>query len=602
MRSSRGRLAVAAAVTALCTAAVMGQEPPHRPSAQAVSVEFFASGPDGVVFDLRPDELTLKVNGRARQIRSLRYVSLPGANPAGVATEPLPELEAPYGSNVLEGAGRRVTIVVDHESIRPGAEKNVMNSAVRFLNALGPRDQVSYVTMPNGGVEIEFTTDHARVVAALRKFVGRAPRESSEQERSCRSRLVLNGMRDLLREVSPLDGPKVVVLLSSGVLNPRRDAAANAPPGPCEISLTDFHELRTAAALARGYVFVVQPDDLQVESATNAFVDPTLSRFSAADKDRAGLESLAGAAAGEFFRIVGPDDTALPNVARSTAGYYVATFEPDDNERNGLTHRVELGLGRDSVRIRTRPEVLIPKPSARRASAEPREMLRDSVLYSALPLRTVAYASASAGGKVKIMAVVEPTERGVKLASAVFGLIDDRNQLVVQWTANTRELATLPLVAAGEAVPGPYRLRVAAVDTSGRSGSAEYDLVARLTEAGPLLLSTMAVGTSRDGGFIPKLVFGTDQAAVVFFETYGLPPKADSLTVRLELATSPEERALTTAIPRIVTASDDRRMVIGALPIAPLAPGDYTIRAIISLDGRPVGRVSRTLRKTASGS
>ena len=216
-------------------------------------------------------------------------------------------------------------------------------------------------------------------------------------------------------------------------------------------------------------------------------------------------------------------------------------------------------------------------------------MLRDSVLYSALPLRTVAYASASAGGKVKIMAVVEPTERGVKLASAVFGLIDDRNQLVVQWTANTRELATLPLVAAGEAVPGPYRLRVAAVDTSGRSGSAEYDLVARLTEAGPLLLSTMAVGTSRDGGFIPKLVFGTDQAAVVFFETYGLPPKADSLTVRLELATSPEERALTTAIPRIVTASDDRRMVIGALPIAPLAPGDYTIRAIISLDGRPVG-------------
>ena len=515
---------------------------------------------------------------------------------------PCPSWKRRTAATLLEGAGRWVTIVVDHESIRPGAEKNVMNSAVRFLNALGPRDQVSYVTMPNGGVEIEFTTDHAKVVAALRKFVGRAPRESSEQERSCRSRLVLNGMRDLLREVSPLDGPKVVVLLSSGVLNPRRDAAANAPPGPCEISLTDFQELRTAAALARGYVFVVQPDDLQVESATNAFVDPTLSRFSAADKDRAGLESLAGAAAGEFFRIVGPDDTALPNVARSTAGYYVATFEPEDNERNGLTHRVELGLGRDSVRIRTRPEVLIPKPSARRASAEPREMLRDSVLYSALPLRTVAYASASAGGKVKIMAVVEPTERGVKLASAVFGLIDARNQLVVQWTANTRELATLPLVAAGEAVPGPYRLRVAAVDTSGRSGSAEYDLVARLTEAGPLLLSTMAVGTSRDGGFIPKLVFGTDQAAVVFFETYGLPPKADSLTVRLELATSPEERALTTAIPRIVTASDDRRMVIGALPIAPLAPGDYTIRAIISLDGRPVGRVSRTLRKTASGS
>jgi hypothetical protein len=229
-------------------------------------------------------------------------------------------------------------------------------------------------------------------------------------------------------------------------------------------------------------------------------------------------------------------------------------------------------------------------------------MLRDSVLYSALPLRAVAYASAGNPGKVKIMSVVEPIERGVKFASAVFGLIDSRDQLVVQWTANTRELATLPLIVAGEAVPGPYRLRVAAVDTSGRQGSVEYELIARLTQAGPLLLSAMAVGTSSDGGFTPKLVFGTDQAAVVFFETYGIPPNADSITVRLEVAAGPEERALSTAVPRIVTASADRRMVIGALPIAPLAPGDYTVRAIVSLDGRPIGRVTRTLRKTVGGS
>ena len=241
----------------------------------------------------------------------------------------MPELEAPYGSNVLEGAGRRVTIVVDHESIRPGAEKNVMNSAVRFLNALGPRDQVSYVTMPNGGVEIEFTTDHAKVVAALRKFVGRAPRESSEQERSCRSRLVLNGMRDLLREVSPLDGPKVVVLLSSGVLNPRRDAAANAPPGPCEIQSDRFS--RSCGRRPRWRADMSSSCSPTI-SRSNRRPTRSSTRLSAAspaaDKDRAGLESLAGAAAGEFFRIVGPDDTALPNVARSTAGYYVATFEP----------------------------------------------------------------------------------------------------------------------------------------------------------------------------------------------------------------------------------------------------------------------------------
>ena len=41
-------------------------------------------------------------------------------------------------------------------------------------------------------------------------------------------------------------------------------------------------------------------------------------------------------------------------------------------------------------------------------------------------------------------------------------------------------------------------------------------------------------------------------------------------------------------------------MVIGALPIAALPPSDYVVRAIVSVDGRPVGRVLRTLRKATA--
>jgi hypothetical protein len=340
-----------------------------------------------------------------------------------------------------------------------------------------------------------------------------------------------------------------------------------------------------------------------VESAKNAFTDRTLSRFSDADKDRAGLESLAGAAAGEFFRIVGPDDSALPSVARATSGYYIATFDPDAGERNGFAHRVELHLSRPNVRVRTRPEVIIPKPAARRGgSSDARGMLRDGVLYRALPLRAVAYTSAGNPDKIKIMTVLEPAERGVKLASAVFGHIDTRDRLDAQWTANERELASSPVVTAGEAQPGQYRLRIAAIDASGRQGSIDHELNASLTEASPLSLSALAVGTTRDGSFMPKRVFGTDQAAVVFFEIYGVAPRADSVTVRLEVAASPDERALSSAVPRVVTPSRDRRMVIGALPIAALPPADYTVRAIVSVDGRPVGRVMRTLRKTPSGS
>ena len=180
----------------------------------------------------------------------------------------------------------------------------------------------------------------------------------------------------------------------------------------------------------------------------------------------------------------------------------------------------------------------------------------------------------------------------------MFGLFNSGGGLVAQWTANSRELAGEPLITAGEAAPGPYRLRVAATDSNGRHGTVDYEFMARLTEAGPLMLSAIALGTTRDNAFVPKLVFGSDQAAVVLFEAYGTAAQ-DSLTVRLEVAADPDGRALSSAQPRILSPEPSRYMIVGALPIAALTPGDYVVRAIVSVDGRPVGRVYRTLRKVA---
>ena len=583
-----------------CLARPFAQTPPAAVG-EPIAIEFFASGPDGVVFDLRPEEVSLKVNGRARPVRSLRFVPLPAADPAAPVTEPV-ELEPPFGTNIGEAGGRWVTVVVDHESIKTGAERNAMNAAVRFVQALGPRDYVSFARMPRGGVEIPHTTNHQVVVDALRKFVGTAPREETERDRACRSRDMLFAIRNLLEDVAGLSGPKIIAVVSSGVLNPRRDAPLNAPPGQCEIRTEDFHNIRVAAAQARAYVFVVQPDNLVVESALTSLIDPNASRFAAADEDRHGLQSLAGAAAGEFMQIVGPADTNLANIARATAGYYIATFEPDPSERNAATHRMDVSVMRGGVRVRARPEVIIPRPvQAKPASTSPRDMLRDpaGTIYRALPLRAVAYQSASENGKVKILTVLETPERDAKIASAVFGLIDTvRNKLVVQWTANARELAMLPIVTAGEAAPGPYRLRVAAVDANGRQGTVEYEFMATLADAKPLTLSALALGTSSEAGFAPKLIFGGDQAAVAYLEAYGPAATPDSVAARLEVAASPDARALATAVPRVINASEDRRMIVGAIPIASLPPGDYVVRAIVSVDGRPVGRVVRTLRKS----
>lgn len=583
-------------------AAAGAVQPTPRGADEPVAVDFFAVGPDGPVFDLSASDLTLKVDGRTRQIRALRYVELPLGDPAGLPPEDAVELEAPFGTNVPDASGRWVAVIVDHESIRPATERHALAAVIRMVNHLGPRDRVAFVKMPNGGTEVHFTEDHARVADALRNFVASAPRESSTQERSCRTRLLLNTMADYIGGLSGLEGPKSIVLVSTGMLNPRRDAPMLGPPGPCEIRMVYFQEVALAASRARASVYVVQPDDVTMDPARQVFVDPTLSRFSQADEDRAGLESLAGVTGGEFMRIIEPDDTTLVRHLRATSGYYIATFDPEPGERNGAPHRVELIAAREDVRIRTPPHVYIPRPVTTKAlRASPTEMLRNGVLYRALPLRTTAYVSGGDRGKVKILSVLEPVEPDVRIADAVFGLIDSRDKLVAQWTADDSALASMPIVTAGEALPGPYRLRVAAVDTAGRRGTAEYEFQARLTEAEPLSLSGLALGISRDGAFTPKLVFGSDQAAVPYFEIYGRPPSTDSVTVRLEVAASPDGRALATAAARVMAPESERRLAVGALPIAALAPGEYVVRAIVSVDGRPVGRITRTLRKSPSG-
>jgi VWFA-related protein len=320
---------------------------------EPVAIDFFAIGNEGPVFDLRAEEVTIKIDGRARKVRSLRYIPLPMSDPA--APESAPDLEPAFGTNQVEANGRWVTIVVDHDSIRPGTERDSISAVIRMIRQLGPRDRVSYVTMPHGGLEVDFTEKHDQVIEALRRFRATAPREPTEQERSCRTRNLLNSMSHYIEGLERLEGPKLIVLVSTGMLNPRRDAPMLGPPGPCEIRMIYFQEVSRASSRARASTFVVQPDDVSMDPARQVFVDPTASRFAAADEDRAGLESLAGVTGGEFMRIIGPEDNTLLNHVRASAGYYIATVDPDAGERNGAPHRVEVSVARDKVRVRTRP-------------------------------------------------------------------------------------------------------------------------------------------------------------------------------------------------------------------------------------------------------
>jgi hypothetical protein len=124
----------------------------------------------------------------------------------------------------------------------------------------------------------------------------------------------------------------------------------------------------------------------------------------------------------------------------------------------------------------------------------------------------------------------------------------------------------------------------------------DYELDAEIAQTGSLKLSSLVLGLSRDGAFVPRLEFGNEPVALGLVEMQGAVPGA-KLTAALELSATLNGPAMVTVPLSVQLLKENRYMATGALPIGTLAPGDYIVRAQIGLEGQPATRVIRTLRK-----
>jgi hypothetical protein len=288
----------------------------------------------------------------------------------------------------------------------------------------------------------------------------------------------------------------------------------------------------------------------------------------------------------------------MARLLRETSTYYTLTFEPDPTEHNGQMLRVDLKSTRDKVKVRARPAVEAPKAAATKAFA-PRDMLRTAAEFRDLPLRAAAYPAPTAGSPdVTVLAMFESID-GAPLAAASVALFDEKNTLKKQWTARTEELTARPVMAALPAPAGTYRVRVAAIDGAGRTGTADYQVDAEVPRADPLKLSALVLGTQTANGFAPRLDFKDQQTAIGMVQIYGVP-KGGNVKLDLDVAATADGAAIATADTTVAQSktADDQRVAYGGFSIESLPPGDYLMRAVVSLDGKPVGKVVRTLRKS----
>jgi hypothetical protein len=558
-----------------------------------VKIDFRALTEDGQqVTDLKPDEITLKVNGKARQIQSLgvfHAVAADGSpSPGGSALPP------PYATNAGGHTGRVIHVLVDDDSIAPGREGQVREAMRLLASELAPGDTLGVLTT-QGQVNFRPSTDLVRVQRAVDGLAGRGSTNETESDAQCRTTHVLAALGSMLALTGGT--PTTIVVFSGGL----------SPPTVKTIDMTK-RAAPTAAqvAAATNDVCPVRPEDFENTGllASTARADLYLFHLTEAmakhsSTQDAGFESLAGVTGAEFIRVSASPQAAVSRLLRETASYYVATFEAEPSERNGQTYRVDLRSSREKVKLRTRPAVEIRKDIVK-AAASPKDMLRTAAAYGDLRLRAVAQSRRMPqSAEVMVVALFEALDPSATLAAASVGLYDEKNTLKKQWTAQPAELTKRPVMAALSAPPGTYRVRVAAVDGAGRAGTTDYEMKVELPRADPLTLSALVLGTpAQGGGFAQRLEFGSEPVAIGVVEIYGVP-KTGAITVDLDIVQTADGAPLAKAETTVGPGNaEDMRIAFGAFSIAGLAQGDYQMRAIVSLDGKPVGKVVRTLRKS----
>lgn len=645
-----GAALVASSVTgsarqAPVTATPQQTPPTFRAGIDLVAVDVSVVDRNGrPVDDLKPADFTLKVDGRPREIVSAEFVSFRAADD-GPATA-----GARFSTNIGRRPGRLIMIVVDESYIRKGSITKIVDAAAAFIDTLGQADRVALQIIPGTGPVVNFTSDHALVKRLLKTAVGTAVEAAKTDrvgvaealeilerpspapgtpiqgaladlfERECpgdhdevslaRCRRQLEGLartvyanaraqaaatlvslREIVERLAVTSDPKTVVLITEGVLVGRQFADVS------------WIAERTSAASVSFYALRV--DNEQFDAAISR-ISPTRR----ADRELLvdGLNMVVGLARGTVFPLALNPRLTFARLNLELSGHYLLSFRPEPGDRDGKAHGIAIGVARRNVDLRARREFTVdPTTREKPVNARLVDALRSPLLLSDLDIRvtTLTYRDVDVAKlKVLIAAEIDRTNATGDLGLAYY--VTDRNGNVVTTQVEPSlgpppaSSDRLPQSFTGAVLvePGLYHLKLASVDQQGRSGSVEHAFEARLLEIGQLRVGDLMLAVPpRAGQSVRPSVDAriTSETVVGYTELYSeAAPQLVQATVALEIAGSEDGPPMATTAMRVSAGHvAGKRTAEASLPLSLLEPGKYVARAVVSSNGRVVGRVTR---------
>jgi hypothetical protein len=562
--------------------------------------------------------------------------------PQAAAAQRAVDLSSYFSSNDEVPTGRLLLIAVDQQHIRRVEGLAALRAAADFVDQLDPADRVAAAPVNHVG-PLQFTNEHAgvkkylqglagtqtslrgqfnlgvteslsiadgqrtwldRVVLRecgqpLSRFNNQARIDEAEglrdpcpvqveqesralaQEIRADARASLNQLLGLIARLAEIDEPKTLVLVSEGLI--------------AEPQLIDLSALGAAAQVARVTIYVLQLEQ-PVFDAAESVVSPTLYQDLQMKMD--GLVRLAGSAKGAHFRLVGADPYPFQRILREMSGYYLLAFEASAADRDGRTRRIDVSTNAPGAIVRARPLF-------RSSGAAPKDgdesqivrLLRNPRIATELPVRATAYTFRdSVDGKMRVILGADADGGASQQMTFGYVLIDSAGVIASSGSDPAVEGRFTQVVSLA---PGRYSLKVAAIDTTGRQGSVERVVDARLIGSGGIGLSDLTITDSEPGQALRPVVAGTssDTAGAVL-EIYGPPGwKPQGVSVRVEVKPVEGSSPGLSAPASLSAIGASTLRARAELKLRDLPAGAYVATAHVTMPGGAVRRVERGFLK-----
>jgi VWFA-related protein len=575
------------------------------------------------VSDLRPEDFSVRIDGAPRAVSFATFYGTDGR------TSPPPEATAvsSFVTNVTATPGRAVVFVVDLESLTPGYEKLIFETAGRLVDGLGPSDSAGLLAIP--GKTVELTRDHARVKSTLASLRGLAlqsrqkhalsmaeadafgnrntsviaqviQRECHPGDLNCpreveveaklllfdanrRIHDVLTALATLNDRLRYLETPKTVVLLSAGL--------------PFTVDgTTKFRELQRRSAEAGTQTYVVHVEQPEMDASRSR--PAGISSLPRSDLTL-GLTNIAGVTRGEYFAGVGKATGVFERVQTEISSSYQLGIQATAGDADGRPHKIDVQVTRSGLTVKSRKELTIS--TATRPMPSPLDILAAPTAFSEAPFAASAYTTrGDEPPTLKVILLIQllgaaAAEPLPAFAISITNAKDEQVFVAADKTSLSSSLGARA-VAGIQLAPGQYRLRAAVVDSSGRPGSIDMPLAIGLKQAGPFQSSDLMLGKFTEQ-FAPAthLPVGTPITALI--ELYGSDPLLlNNVGVDLELRKSDDDALIARGEATIADiALAGRVAAAGQVSTTDLAPGEYDVSAIIRNGAVRVGIVSRKI-------